>query len=62
MEWIPEPAAMKTTLTIQWAMRPPCGDLYLMSSSLFPLDRVWLFFQTLDHGRILAWPMACLTL
>lgn len=49
-----EPAEMKTTLITQWAISPPCGDLYLMSSSLFPLDRVWLLFQMLDHGRILA--------
>lgn len=59
MALMPEPAAMKTTLITQWAMSPPCGDLYLMSSSLFPLARVWLFFQVLDHERILACPMAC---
>lgn len=53
---------MKTTLITQWAISPPWGDLYLISSSLFPLDRVWLFFQMLDQGRMLAWPMACLTM
>jgi hypothetical protein len=54
-----ETAAMKTRLISQWAIGPPCGDLFNMSSSLLYRESMWLFFQVLDHCRIFAWPIAC---